>query len=79
VTNIHLVRLRQGLYSLLRNEKDKDKRGYIRGLLDDLRRGVMAAERQMFAAKMIGWRNPAFDGDYVGYPDDDFDDDERKK
>jgi hypothetical protein len=27
-------------------------------------------------AKMIGVRNPAFDGDMVGWLDDDFDDDE---
>jgi hypothetical protein len=24
---------------------------------------------------LLGVRNPAFDGDYVGYPDDDFDED----
>jgi hypothetical protein len=34
------------------------------------------AEEAVTEAKMLGLRNPAFDGDYVGYPNDDFDNDD---
>jgi hypothetical protein len=75
MNNRYGVRVKQGLKVLLRKEKDPKVRSFIQGLLDDLENCVFSYEQQIQAAKMIGVRNPFFDGDEIGYPEDDFDDD----
>jgi uncharacterized membrane protein len=51
----------------------------IDNLIFHLDEGVTLAEEAVTEAKMLGLRNPAFDGDYVGYPNDDFDDEDDQK
>jgi hypothetical protein len=74
--NRHLQLAKSGLRNLLRHEKDAAKRNYIQNIIGDIDRGVMTYEQWIKDAKMIGFRNPSFDDDSIGYPDDDFDDEE---
>lgn len=62
-----------GLKKLHSMEKDRATRAYIDALIEDQKAGINSVSGEIQAAKMIGVRNPAFDGDYVGYPEDDFD------
>jgi hypothetical protein len=66
-----LVRLRD----LRRIERDKAKRAYLDALINDQQDALEHYSDEIREAKMIGVRNPSFDGDYIGYPDDDFSDD----
>lgn len=59
-------------------EKDPQKRRDLDDVMRDIDKGVFLYEEWIQEAKMIGIRNPAFDGDMVGWLDDDFDDDEEK-
>jgi hypothetical protein len=74
--NIYHHNVLRGLRNLIKIERDKAKRAYLNSLVDDQLAGNDLNEERIAAAKMLGVRNPAFDGDYVGYPDDDFDEDE---
>jgi hypothetical protein len=66
-----LVRLRD----LRRIERDKAKRAYLDALINDQQDALEHYGDEIREAKMIGVRNPSFDGDYIGYPEDDFTDD----
>ena len=78
--SLHAVRLRQGLLALKRRFKeDRDVCSFIDGLLDDLQKTTWSYEKWLDEAKMMAIRNPAFEGDFVGWLDDDFDDDEDGK
>ncbi len=72
----YFVRAKSALRGMLKTEKDPKKRDDIYSILKDIDRGIFSYEEAIEAAKMIGVRNPAFDGDYIGCPEDDFDDDE---
>ncbi|MBZ0281784.1 MAG: hypothetical protein K8L97_13680 [Anaerolineae bacterium] len=74
MSNWYLDTTLQGLRNFLRMERDSSKRAYLETLIDKLRKGIRHAEEKERDAKMIGVRNPSFDGDMVGYPEDDFDD-----
>jgi hypothetical protein len=67
-----LVRLRD----LRRIEREKAKRAYLDALINDQQDALEHYGDEIREAKMIGVRNPSFDGDYIGYPDDDFSDDD---
>ncbi len=75
MTNWRLQAVLRGLRNLRGMEHERAKRAYIDSLIDDQRAGMAFVEQQIEETKMIGVRNPAFDGDRVGYPDDDFDQD----
>jgi len=62
------------LRALYRMETDRAKREFIRVTIEDQQMGIRAVEKDIQDAKMIGVRNPSFDGDMIGYPDDDFKD-----
>lgn len=54
--------------------KDQPKlRREIQDGLDDMDKADFVYEKWIDEAKMIGVRNPSFDGDYVGWLDDDVD------
>ncbi|MDX1993932.1 MAG: hypothetical protein SF029_16210 [bacterium] len=57
----------------LKNTSLKDYIGY---LVYRLERGITISEREWEDALMGALRNSEFPGDYVGRPDDDFEDDE---
>lgn len=85
MSNWWLESVLRGLRKLRKAEKDPTKREFIKTLIDNQESGIDLTNRQIYAAKMIGVRNPAYDGDYIGYPEDDFenaektDDDEDSK
>ncbi|HEX2907760.1 MAG TPA: hypothetical protein VHO69_12905 [Phototrophicaceae bacterium] len=70
--NADLERAKSALRRLLQHEKDAQKRYDIENIIESINRGIYTYEQAIRAAKMIGLRNPSFDGDEVGYPDDDF-------
>jgi hypothetical protein len=55
-------------------ERDRYKRWLIARIMRNVEDGALTFEDALEEAKMIGVRNPAFDGDMVGWLDDDFDD-----
>lgn len=68
--------------------KDPALKEYLSEAIDDINTAEFLHEKEVQEAKMIGVRNPAFDGDMVGYPDDDIvdyygldklDDEDKKK
>ncbi len=66
----------ENLKIYLKMEREGYKRLRLLNILSDLELGMISAEEAIEEAKMIGVRNPAFDGDMVGWLDDDFDDDD---
>jgi hypothetical protein len=78
MTNWFLAGVLGGLRKLRQMEKDKATRAYIQALIEDQETGIQQVGQQIYAAKMIGIRSPAFEGDYIGYPEDDFDNPEMK-
>ena len=46
-------------------------KSYVQGAIDDQLYGIEEADEQIWNAKQIGVRNPDFDGDEVGRPEDD--------
>jgi hypothetical protein len=76
MSNRFLKHVLSGLRDMQRMERSRAKREFIDVLIEDQKAGMDMIDSQLFAAKMIGVRNPAFDGDMVGYPEDDFDEDE---
>jgi hypothetical protein len=64
----------RGLQNLLRMETDKYKKIVILELIEDMKAGNASVQQQLWAAKMLGLRNPDFDGDYIGRWDDDDED-----
>jgi hypothetical protein len=73
MTNWYHANVLRGLRKLLKEETDPARRTFIKTLIEDMEAGNALNERQIRAAKMIGVRNPFFDGDLIGYPEDDFD------
>lgn len=61
-------------YDILSYTKDKHLQKLARGIIDDINAGQYIDERRINDLKMWALRNPGFDGDEVGRPDDDFDD-----
>ncbi len=47
-------------------------KSYVQGAIDDQLYGIDDADEQIWKAAQGGVRNPEFDGDEVGRPDDDF-------
>jgi hypothetical protein len=78
-----LERVLRSLYYLARREEDPEKRALLWQLIERQKYGISNADDLIAEAKMIGVRNPAFEGDMIGWLDDDFDwdelDEERKK
>jgi hypothetical protein len=64
------------LYYLRNSEKDQHRRWLLQRTIEDVEDAKISADEAIEEAKMIGVRNPAFDGDMVGWLDDDFDDEE---
>jgi hypothetical protein len=76
----------RGIIRLVRGKlKDPALKQYLSEAIDDIDTAEFLYGKQIQEAKMIGVRNPAFDGDMVGYPEDDIvdyyglDEDEKKK
>lgn len=61
----------KGLRHLLKIERDKFKKMFITQIINDMEKGNASAQQQLWAAKMLGLRNPEFDDDYIGRWDDD--------
>jgi hypothetical protein len=76
--NLYLARAKRILRKLIQYEKDPLKRSDLRDALSQMEQRVYSYEQWIKDAKMMGIRNPAFDGDEIGYPEDDFDDDDDK-
>jgi hypothetical protein len=68
----HLQAVLNRLY-VIRDHAAVSKRfkSYVQGAIDDQIMGIEDAEEQIWDAKQGGVRNPEFDGDEVGRPDDD--------
>lgn len=64
------------LEKLIWEEKDLKKKARMQMILGHMTMGVVTYEEEIELAKMIGVRNPDFDGDLMGRPDDDFDDED---
>jgi hypothetical protein len=75
--NVYLNVLSSKLYNLRIHEKDKAKKEELWDMAKLLGKGEDLYEEWIQEAKMIGVRNPAFDGDMVGWLDDDFDYDDK--
>lgn len=61
----------------LRKEiKDPKLRDWIDELIDDIQAGIYIHEKRLEDLEMWSIRNPAFPGDMMGRPDDDFFDDD---
>jgi hypothetical protein len=76
MSNQFLKHVLSGLRDLFQMEHSRARKEFIKSLIEDQKSGMDMVDSQIFAAKMIGVRNPAFDGDMIGYPDDDFRDDD---
>lgn len=64
------------LEKLIWEEKDLKKKARMQMILGHMSMGIVTYEEEVELAKMIGVRNPDFDGDMMGRPDDDFDEGE---
>lgn len=76
--NLFFVRAKAMLRRMRQHESDRKKRDDIDDILDQIDRGIYTYEKWIDEAKMIGVRNPSFDGDYIGWLDDDVEDDDDK-
>jgi hypothetical protein len=47
-------------------------KSYVQGAINDQLYAIEDMDEQIWKAKNVGARNPEFDGDEVGRPDDDF-------
>ncbi|MBL8165238.1 MAG: hypothetical protein JNJ61_24865 [Anaerolineae bacterium] len=75
--NRYQQRAKAAVRAVMRNLKDRPKlRQELQEGLDDMSRADSLYEQWIQDAKMIGVRNPSFDGDSVGWLDDDFDRDD---
>ena len=74
--NRYLTAALSNLRLYLKNEREGYKRLRLLDILSDLELGIISADEAIEEAKMIGVRNPAFDGDMVGWLDDDFEDED---
>lgn len=66
------------LYNLrlyLKREQDGSKRMCLLHILSDLELGMINAHDAIKEAKLLGVRHPSYDGEMVGWLDDDFDED----
>jgi hypothetical protein len=50
----------------------KRSKSYVQNAINEQEWGIEDANEQIWNAKQRGVRNPEFDGDKVGRPDDDF-------
>jgi hypothetical protein len=74
--NSYLSYAKRILRRMLQHEKDVQKRQDIQDSLWAIDRGIFTYEQWITDAKMIGLRNPAFDGDFIGWLEDDTDDED---
>jgi len=74
--NLFFARAKAMLRRMRQLETDRKKREDIDDILDQIDRGIYSYEKWIDEAKMIGVRNPSFDGDYIGWLDDDVEDDD---
>lgn len=73
----YMERAKAVMRRLIRHESDPVKKEDMKDVVDDLNMSIWVTEQRILDAKMIGVRNPSFDGDEVGYPDDDFDNEDK--
>jgi len=72
MSNNKYMRFAQGTLRRMRGYiQDPQMKRDVNDVLNDLRRADFIYEKMIEDAKMIGVRNPAFDGDMIGYPEDD--------
>jgi hypothetical protein len=64
--------VKRGLWVLIKNVEPEHK-GLVKRMIDNTEYGIEAHREEVTEAKNIGVRNPAFEGDMVGWLDDDFD------
>jgi hypothetical protein len=76
MSRYHFKSVLTGLRDLRYMVRRKPLRAYIDALIEDQTIGLERFDEAINDAKMHGVRNPEFDDDWVGRPDDDFDDDE---
>lgn len=72
MTNRYLESAKSALRRIRKHTRDSAVRDEITSVIGDIDRGSYTYEQTIRDAKMIGVRNPAFDGDYIGYLNDDF-------
>jgi hypothetical protein len=72
MSSIYIQLVKTRLRRMIKLETDPVKEKDLVDMLKLLDRHLATEKQWREAAKMIGVRNPAFDGDYIGYPDDDF-------
>lgn len=75
--NTYIIYAKKVLRRMRQLEEDDRKLKDIDSVLWGIDKGVHTYEDWIQDAKMIGVRNPSFDGDYVGWLDDDFDKDDK--
>lgn len=76
MTNRYLESAKTTARKIRRSLVNKEDKRLIDDLIDDIDKGIFIDEQRIQEAKMIGLRNPSFDGDMIGWLDDDFDDDD---
>jgi hypothetical protein len=72
-----IQRIKGTIRRVHRQIHDPELRYDLEGAIEDLDILAHVQEKEIRDAKMIGVRNPAFDGDYIGYPEDDFENEEK--
>lgn len=77
--NLHMEHAKRVFRRVKAKLKDKDLKDDIEDGLRSLDTADYLYEKWIDEAKMIGVRNPAFDGDMVGWLDDDFDEDDEDR
>lgn len=71
--DIRFRRVMEELKRLRDTTDDEEVYWYYEGLLSELDEGLILLEDAIIEAKNAGVRHPAFEGDFIGYPDDDED------
>lgn len=72
--NRYMRRVASSVRRVAQHLKERAVKDELYDALVDLKLADKTYERWIKEARMTGLRNPSFDGDEVGYPDDDFDD-----
>lgn len=75
--NIRMEIGRSFIHQARRHSKDPVLNKLLDEGLENIDLGTYVYEQRIEESKMIGVRNPAFDGDMVGWLDDDFDYDDK--
>lgn len=75
---VEFLEMRLGLKMWRCSSNDSELIDHLDRLITDMERGIIGIEDAITEAKRIGYRNPAFDGDMVGWLDDDFDEEDKE-